>query len=76
MPVPLQFAPLHPIKTEPLAGVAVSVTVVPTEGNRDEHAAPPVDVHALMPAGALVTEPPPDTVTVKVGGSFQANGGV
>jgi hypothetical protein len=29
VPVPLQLLPLHPVNTDPAAGAAVSVTVVP-----------------------------------------------
>ncbi len=53
MPVPVQPPPLQPVKVEPAAGVAVSVTTVPV-GNAVEQVAPQV-----MPAGALVTVPLP-----------------
>src|SRR5215472_426898 len=52
VPVPAQ-APVHPPKADPLAGAAVSVTAAPL-GNEAEQVAP-----QLMPAGALVTVPPP-----------------
>jgi len=50
--VPVQ-APDQPLKTKPMAEVAVSVTCVPL-ANDAEHDAP-----QLMPLGALVTVPPP-----------------
>src|SRR5204862_7314469 len=63
-PVPEQPPPLQPLKVEPAAGVAVSVTGVPLV-KLAEHVAPQV-----IPAGALVTGPPPGpagvTVRVKV----------
>jgi hypothetical protein len=71
--VPVQLAPLHPVKVLPVAGVAVSVTPVPAE-NTAEHV-PPVDVQASMPAGLLATDPEPETVTVKTGGSTQVESG-
>src|SRR5262249_60763678 len=51
--VPLQPAPVHPVKVEPAAGAAVRVTTVRVV-NDAEHVAP----HG-MPAGALVTAPVP-----------------
>jgi len=63
VPVPVQPPPLQPVKVEPAAGVAVSVTAVPL-ANEDEHVAP-----QEMPAGTLVTVPLPapalDTVSAK-----------
>jgi len=58
--VPLQPAPVHPVKVEPAAGAAVRVTTVRVV-NDAEHVAPHV-----MPAGALVTVPVPfpDLLTV------------
>jgi hypothetical protein len=55
-PVPVQ-APLHPVKLLPVVGVAVSVTMLP-----------PLKLAVqvpgqLIPAGLLVTVPPPKTVT-------------
>jgi len=60
VPVPEQPAPLQPEKVEPAAGVAVSVTTVPSL-NEVEHVAP-----QSIPAGELETEPEPvpDFVTV------------
>ena len=52
-PVPEQPPPLHPVNVEPVAGVAVKVTLLPL-GKVVEHAAP-----QLMPAGELVTVPLP-----------------
>jgi len=62
VPVPEQPAPLQPVKVEPAAGVAVSVTTVPSL-NDVEHVAP-----QSIPAGELETEPEPvpDFVTVSV----------
>src|SRR5207249_2757507 len=64
-PVPEQLPPLQPVKVEPAAGVAVSVTAVPL-AKLAVHVAPQV-----MPAGALVTVPLPVpallTVSAKVG---------
>src|SRR5947209_2953042 len=65
-PVPEQPPPLQPVKVEPAAGVAVSVTAVPLV-KLAEQVAPQV-----MPAGELVTVPLPvpagATVRVKVCG--------
>jgi hypothetical protein len=52
-PVPVQPPPLQPAKTEPEAGTAVSVTVVPPENDREQV------VPQLMPLGLLVTVPLP-----------------
>jgi hypothetical protein len=59
LPVPLQ-APLHPLKTQPLAGVSLSVTVVPLL--KLEPQADP----QLIPNGVLVTVALPDTPTESV----------
>src|SRR5439155_19544212 len=65
VPVPEQPPPVQPVKVEPAAGAAVSVTVVPY-ATLFGSVAPQV-----MPAGALVTVPLPVpagvTVSVKVG---------
>src|SRR5438093_11251646 len=53
IPVPLHPAPLQPLNTDPLAGVAVSVTDVPL-ANDALHVAP-----QLIPTGLLVTVPLP-----------------
>src|SRR5439155_9857543 len=62
VPVPEQPPPLQPVKVEPAAGVAVSVTAVPL-AKLAVHVAPQV-----IPAGALVTVPlpVPAEVTVRV----------
>src|SRR5438034_6773068 len=64
-PVPVHPPPLQPLKVEPAAGVAVTVTAVPL-GKLAEHVAPQV-----IPAGELVTVPLPVpallTVSAKVG---------
>jgi hypothetical protein len=65
-PVPEQPPPDHPVKTEPAAGVAVKVTLVPAM-NTAEQVAP-----QLIPAGALVTLPLPVRVTVKAMGAVEA----
>ena len=52
-PVPVQPPPLQPAKTDPEAGTAVSVTVVPPENDREQV------VPQLMPLGLLVTVPLP-----------------
>lgn len=52
-PVPAQPPPLHPAKTDPEAGTALSVTVVPPENDREQV------VPQLMPLGLLVTVPLP-----------------
>ena len=63
-PVPVQPPPLQPVKAEPTAGAAVSVTAVPL-GKFAAQVAP-----QLMPAGLLVTVPALvpalETVSVKV----------
>jgi len=63
VPVPAQPPPLQPLKVEPAAGAAVSVTEVPV-ANAAEQVAP-----QETPAGALVTVPLPApallTVSVK-----------
>src|SRR5438093_12057311 len=53
IPVPLHPAPLQPLNTDPLAGVAVSVTGVPP-ANDALHVAP-----QLIPTGLLATVPLP-----------------
>jgi hypothetical protein len=58
--VPEQPAPLQPLNVEPAAGVAVSVTIVPSLKDA-EQVAP-----QLIPAGALVTEPDPVPAFVTV----------
>src|SRR5438034_9749452 len=64
-PVPEHPPPLQPVKVEPAAGAAVSVTAVPLV-KLAEQVAPQV-----IPAGALVTVPLPApallTVSAKVG---------
>src|SRR5207249_4723266 len=62
VPVPKQPPPLQPVKIEPLAGVAVSVTKVPLS-NEAEQVAP-----QLIPAGFEVTvpRPVPALVTARV----------
>src|SRR3989449_3637914 len=64
-PGPEQPPPLQPLKVEPAAGAAVSVTAVPP-AKLAAQVAPQV-----MPAGLLVTVPAPvpalETVSVKVG---------
>jgi hypothetical protein len=52
VPVPVH-APDQPVKVEPVFGVAVSVMAVPL-AKLAEHVVPQV-----MPAGELLTEPPP-----------------
>src|SRR5438552_11410798 len=61
VPVPVQ-APLQPVKVEPAAAVAVSVTEV-SLGTANEQVVP-----QSMPGGELVTEPEPEPafVTVRV----------
>src|SRR5437016_7926614 len=54
VPVPAQAAPLHPANVEPVAGVAVKVTVVPLV-----KLALHVLVGQLIPDGLLVIEPEP-----------------
>jgi len=58
VPVPEHSPPDQPVKTEPAAGVAVSVTLVP-DAKVVEHVLP-----QLIPAGELLTEPLPVRVTV------------
>src|SRR6266403_296346 len=60
VPVPVQPPPLQPVKVEPAAGVAVSVTAVPLV-NEKAQVAP-----QEMPAGALVTVPLPAPVLLTV----------
>lgn len=75
--VPLQPAPLHPVKLKPVLGVAVRVTSEPT-ANEPKHPFPPGS-HAVMLPGVPATVPEPtgpDTMTSKVGGSFQLAGGI
>src|SRR5439155_1357135 len=61
-PVPEHPPPLQPLKVEPAAALAVSVTAVPL-GKLAEQVAP-----QLIPAGELVTVPlpAPEGVTVRV----------
>ena len=49
----MQPPPLQPAKTDPEAGTALSVTVVPPENDREQV------VPQLMPLGLLVTVPLP-----------------
>src|SRR2546422_852650 len=60
IPVPLHPAPLQPLNTDPLAGTADNVTDVPMT-NDALHVAP-----QIIPAGLLVTVPPPLPVLVTV----------
>src|SRR6266403_5304106 len=60
VPVPEQPPPLQPVKVDPAAGVAVSVTMVPL-ANEPEHVVP----HEI-PAGALVMVPLPAPVLLTV----------
>jgi hypothetical protein len=59
-PTPEQLPPFQPVKMEPAAGVAVSVTLLPL-GKLLEQVAPQV-----IPAGELVTVPVPAPVMLKV----------
>src|SRR5207247_7159890 len=61
VPAPEQLPPLQPVKVEPAAGVAVSVTAVPLV-KLAEQVAPQV-----IPAGALVTVPLPRSEERRVG---------
>jgi len=67
--VPLQPPPTHPMKVEPGDALAVSVTGV-SAGNTDEQVAP-----QLIPAGLLLTVPPPvpTRLTVSVGFAVLVN---
>ena len=60
VPVPEQPPPLQPVKVEPAAGVAVSVTAVAL-ANAAEHVVP-----QEMPAGALVMVPLPAPLLLTV----------
>ena len=53
MPVPVQPAPVHPVKSELTVGVAVSVTTVPSPKAFEQV------VPQSIPAGLEVTEPVP-----------------
>jgi hypothetical protein len=64
-PLP-EHPPDQPVKIEPAAGVAVSVTLVPAVNVAEQ------PVPQLMPAGALVTAPLPVRVTVKATGGVEA----
>src|SRR3989449_785364 len=64
-PVPVHPPPLQPVKIEPAAGAAASVTPVPL-GKVSEQVAPQV-----IPAGALVTVPLP----APAGGTGRVKGG-
>ncbi|PYM68547.1 MAG: hypothetical protein DME11_00055, partial [Candidatus Rokuibacteriota bacterium] len=68
-PVPEHPPPLQPVKVEPAAGAAVSVTAVPLV-KLAEQVAPQV-----IPAGLLVTVPVPalETVRAKVGVKVTVN---
>src|SRR5262245_66519682 len=75
IPVPAQPPPFQPVKSEPAAGVAVNVTVVPFV-NPKAHVAPHV-----IPAGALAAVPDPAPLllplrvhawSVKVAGAARA----
>jgi len=60
VPVPEQPPPLQPLKVEPAAGVAVSVTTVPLAKPAEQVAL------QLIPAGLLVTVPVPVPAGVTV----------
>src|SRR5438093_1124763 len=60
VPLPEQPPPLQPVKPEPEAAVAVSVTTVPSSKMAEQ--TPP----QLIPAGLLVTVPVPEPVRVTV----------
>ena len=60
VPVPVQPPPLQPVKVDPAAGVAVSVTAVPLA-----NVAAQVAPHET-PAGALVMVPDPAPALVNV----------
>src|SRR5437867_13316427 len=64
-PVPVQAPPLQPVKTDPTAGVAVSVTTVPLAKLAVQA------VPQSMPVGVLVTVPAPapavETVRTQTG---------
>src|SRR5262245_65859179 len=62
VPVPVQPPPLQPVKVDPATGAAVRVTMVP-DVNETEQVVP-----QLMPAGELVTEPPPVPALLTVSG--------
>ena len=64
-PTPEQ-PPDQPVKTEPAAGAAVSVTPVPTVNVAEQ------PVPQLIPAGVLLTVPLPVRVTVSVTGAVEA----
>ena len=64
VPVPEQPAPLHPVKVEPDAAVAVKMTIVPSLNDAAHVAAQ--FAPQLIPAGALVTDPEPDPAFVTV----------
>src|SRR5207244_7459975 len=57
---PVQPPPLHPVKAEPAAGVAVSVTSVPVRY------VPEQSVPHVIPAGVLATVPLPAPLLVTV----------
>ena len=59
VPVPVQL-PLQPVKVEPAASATVKLTVAPLV-NEAAHVVP-----QEMPAGALVTVPPPVPALVSV----------
>src|SRR5207245_6842887 len=65
-PVPEQPPPVHPVKAEPLAGLAVRVTTVPL-AKLAVHVAPQV-----IPAGLLVTVPAPVPALATLSGSVAA----
>src|ERR1700683_373948 len=70
--MPVHPPPDHPVKVEPLFGVAVRVTTVPLA-----NAAEQLLVHPSIPLpGLVVTDPDPVTMTVNKGGSCQLAGGV
>src|SRR5438067_1471988 len=52
-PLPVQVSPLQPVKADPAAGVAVSVTTVPSSKVDEQTPGQP------MPGGLLVTVPEP-----------------
>ncbi len=69
-PVPLH-EPLQPAKRDDESGVAVSVTIVP-ESYKEAQMPKPKTVQ-LMPAGALVTNPPPLPVAAVISWNCRVN---
>ena len=74
--VPLHPPPDQPVKVEPEFGVAVRVTVLPAAAGTVHQLFVTQELLLTRKGGLLLTLPPPVTLAVTKGGSFQLAAGV